>query len=90
MQTDFNAAIINETAFKAYSGEGSIIGKNLICDGDYKIIGIVRDFNFRSLHHPIQPLVILRTENAGNIFIKVSNNQVSEVIEILKGKMGQI
>jgi putative ABC transport system permease protein len=89
MQTDFNAAIINETAFKTYSGNGSIIGKNLICDGDYKIIGIVRDFNFRSLHHPVQPLVILRTENAGNIFIKVSNNQVSEVIEILKDKWGK-
>lgn len=86
MQTDFNAAIINETAFKTYSGEGSIIGKNLLCDGDYKIIGIVKDFNFRSLHHPVQPLVLLRTENAGNIFIKVSNNQVSEVIEILKEK----
>lgn len=86
MQTDFDAAIINETALKAYSGEGSVIGKNLIVDGNYKIIGIVRDFNFRSLHHPIQPLVLIRTENAGNIFIRISNNQVSEVVEIVEEK----
>jgi putative ABC transport system permease protein len=84
-QTDFDAAIINETALKEYSGKGSMIDKNIIVgDRNYTVIGIVKDFNFRSLHYPIQPLVITRIDNFGNVFIKVKNDQIQSAQKILQ------
>jgi len=81
-QSDFKAAVLNEAALKKYAGEESIIGKEVIVDGNYKVIGVVKDFNFRSLHHSIQPLVMTRIENFGNVFVKIRKNQTAEVIEI--------
>jgi putative ABC transport system permease protein len=84
-QTDFDAAIINETALKEYSGKGSMIDKNIIVgDRKYTVIGIAKDFNFRSLHYPIQPLVITRIDNFGNVFIKVKNDQIQSALKILQ------
>jgi len=81
-QSDFNAVVLNEAALKKYAGEESIIGKEVIVNGNYKVIGAVKDFNFRSLHHNIQPLVMTRIENFGNVFVKIRKNQTPEVIEI--------
>ncbi len=84
-QTDFDAAILNESAVKVYTGNGSLVGTNVIVgEKTYKVIGIVNDFNFRSLHHKIEPLVITRIENLGDVFIKVRNAQVSEVLSTIQ------
>lgn len=84
-ETDFDAALLNETAFKKYMGKGSMIDKNLIVgDRTYTVIGIVKDFNFRSLHHPIQPLVMTRIDNFGNVFIKIKNDQIQSAEKILQ------
>ena len=84
-KADFDAAVLNESAVKEYPGKGSLIGKNVIVgDKTYHIIGIVRDFNFRSLRHPIEPLVITRAENTGNICVKIRNSQIPEAIGIIQ------
>lgn len=86
-QTDYESALINETAANEYKGKGSLIGKKVLIDGStYNIIGIVKDFNFRSLYHEIQPLVITPVENQGNVFIKVQNNQIPQVIDIVQNQ----
>lgn len=85
-KTDFDAAILNETALMEYKGQGSMMDKDVIIeDKKLQIIGIVKDFNFRSLHHPIQPLVITRVENFGNVFIKIRNNNIPEVAKVVAG-----
>ena len=84
-QTDFDAVILNESAVKEYTGSGSLVGTNLIIgEKIYQVIGIVNDFNFRSLHHKIEPLVMTRIENFGNIFVKVRNKQIPEVLATIK------
>ena len=84
-QTDFDAAILNESAVKEYTGSGSLVGTNVIVgDKTYQVVGIVNDFNFRSLHNKIEPLVITRIENFGNIFVKVRNAQVPEVLSTIQ------
>lgn len=83
-ETDFQTAIINESALKEYRGEGSMVNKDLyIGNNKFTVIGIVKDFNFRSLHHPLQPLVITRVENFGNISIRVKNDRIAEADGIL-------
>ncbi len=56
--TDTVGYVINESAWKM-TGYKNPIGKPLIYFGHRgKIIGVVKDFHFRSLHDPIQPLVL--------------------------------
>ena len=59
---DSSNIIINQEAAVAL-GLKNPIGKNItISDGDskgnYKIIGVVKDFNFQSLHEKISPMII--------------------------------
>ncbi len=84
-ETDFNAAILNETALREYRGEGSMVDKDVfISNKKYSVIGIVKDFNFRTLHHPIQPLVITHIDNSGNVSIRVKNDRITEAAGILQ------
>lgn len=52
--------IVNQSAANAIGGQ--VIGKTLNMSGGGalpgKIIGVVRDFHFRSLHHTIEPMVL--------------------------------
>ena len=48
--TDFDAVLLNETAIKKYTGKGSLLNKTVfINQNKYTVIGVVKDFNFRSL-----------------------------------------
>ena len=84
-QTDADAIVLNETAEKDYTGQGSLIGKTVILGNhNYRVIGIVKDFNFRSLHHKIEPLVITRAENSGIACVKIKNAQIQAALSIIK------
>lgn len=52
--TNFMPVVINETAEKLLGFEDPI-GQRI---GDNVIVGVVKDFHFRSLHYPIEPLVM--------------------------------
>ncbi len=60
-----HSVILNEQAVRYFEYEGSyedIIGQNFItgvAEHDLRIVGIVKDFHYNSLHNPIAPLVIL-------------------------------
>jgi putative ABC transport system permease protein len=60
----FGSFIINETAFKSLQWNPEGDQKIMTWYGDSpgtikgKVIGIVKDFNFHSLHHKVEPLVI--------------------------------
>ncbi|HXB10189.1 MAG TPA: ABC transporter permease [Puia sp.] len=61
--TDSSAVIINETV-AAMLGPGDPIGKNIYRDlgngsmGAQPIIGVVKNFNYESMHQPIGPLIM--------------------------------
>ena len=54
----FGSIIINEAMAKEY-GWNDPIGKRIGGKYEQQVIGVVRDFNFESLHTPIQPLVLV-------------------------------
>ncbi len=72
---------INETAYK-YFGWDNL--KNKIYNngriGGYKVIAVVNDFNFTSMHKAIEPLAILFTDNTSILYMNV---------RIAKGSTGQ-
>jgi putative ABC transport system permease protein len=44
----------------------------------FQIIGILKDFNYRSIHNPIEPLVILNRDVSDYFYIKVNDNRIAE------------
>jgi len=53
-----NSMIVNEKLVKEY-GWSDPIGKKLPGRYSQQIIGVVKDFNYESLHSPVQPLVLV-------------------------------
>jgi len=67
--TDTAGVILNETAARTigWSVDESILDKRIKnWSGTYKVIGVVRDFNFWSLHTPIEPFAIFHAESKPN------------------------
>ncbi len=58
LKSDIGSAILNEAAVKAFGLEHPLDAEFKEPSGIIKITGVVRDFNFESLHNTIRPLVI--------------------------------
>jgi putative ABC transport system permease protein len=88
--TDSSAIIINEAAANAFGFKDKSIGQNITwMKGDkgekvnYRVIGVVKDFHFKSLHEPITPLFMVLNPESGLIF-KVRTGDVSGLLTTMK------
>jgi len=74
--------IFNEAAIKSM-GLKDPIGKTVKCFGkEHRVIGIVENFNFASLHKNVTPFLFkLRPEYAKTIMVKVQNGTERETID---------
>lgn len=85
--TDSSAYLINETLAKQL-GWDDLSGKYLKRNGKHKIIGVVKDFHFSSLHKKIEPLLI--TINPWDYYyqlsVKTAPENTSEIIASLEEK----
>lgn len=85
--TDSNAVIINETTAKIL-GYPDPIGKNIYYSGDgsggsivpLQIIGVVRNFNFESLHHNVGPLCFRLGKSTGIASFKVNTTNIKDLV----------
>ncbi|HTD41069.1 MAG TPA: ABC transporter permease [Mucilaginibacter sp.] len=78
--------LINETALKRI-GYKDPIGRSFTMWGKKgKIVGILKDFHFNSLHNPIYPLIVrLREkEDFGNMLIRTKSGQTKEAIATIE------
>ena len=64
------SAIVNEAFVKKFN-LGDAIGKKLPGRFDQHIIGVVQDFNYESLHTPVEPLMM--TLKADSVFRRTEN-----------------
>lgn len=92
--------IINETAVKAFGWDSpdEAVGKRLmrptgIDTGQYHkgtIVGVVKDFNFKSLHQTIEPLLFFMNPNSLNyINIKLKTADISNTMGHIKEKWAE-
>jgi len=88
--TDSFALIINEAAVKALGFDDPLSKRVYTQLGDevvdpHPIIGVVKDFNFQSLHQNIKPLVI---QFAGfrppKLSVRISGNQISSTLTYIE------
>jgi heme/copper-type cytochrome/quinol oxidase subunit 2 len=79
--TDVSNYVVNEAAVKAM-GMDSPLGKRFSYEGrEGNIIGVIKDYHSRSLHHQIGPLVM--TFNPGwydTLMIKIKPDNISQTI----------
>ena len=83
--TDWDqAAIINETMRRRLGWDAPssavdrqlVVGENLVLT----VVGVVEDFHLRSLHHEVEPLMILPGTRLGHISIRFSSKNVSDAV----------
>jgi putative ABC transport system permease protein len=88
--TDSSAAILNEAAANALGWREESIGHNIIRTDNrgkksvYHVIGIVKDFHFRSLHERISPLVMVLAPDAGTLIVKLKTKDIAGLTTTLK------
>lgn len=90
-KTDSSAVIINETAAKVL-GYADPIGKNIYTFDDaghstaYPIVGVVKNFNYETLHNEVKPLMFILQRSTGLASFKVSTNNIHSLINDVKNK----
>ena len=85
---DSTGAILNEAAVRAL-GWDKPVGRTIskIDNGvkqSWHVIGVVKDFHFRSLHELITPVVMVMGQDNGTTIVKVKTADVAGVLESTK------
>jgi putative ABC transport system permease protein len=92
--TDSNAVILNETAVKTLGLQQKAIGSNIYRTSKakketYTVIGVVKDFHFRSLHEQISPLLMVYAQDNGNLIMKLTTKDASAFVAELQKRFTQ-
>ena len=94
-----NAFVINEAAatkFGITDPQGVKIEMEGVVSGESKkgeLIGIVKDFHLRSLHNPVEPLILTvspETYYIDNIVVKLSTGNISGTLNVLESQLKEI
>ena len=84
--------ILNETAAKEFNIHQPVLGQRFTWGADTgKVIAIVKDFHFKSLHEKIGPMVILNNNEAGGsyFFIKTAPGNTQKAIKAVSDVWAQ-
>lgn len=89
--TDSSGIIINE-AFAKLIGFRDAINKPLYSSNEitskdftkYHVIGVVKDFNFNSLHDEVTPLVFLLSPQNGSIAFRINTSHINDLISSIQ------
>ncbi len=90
--TDSTGIIINETAAKTFGWGNNALGHTITHSNNegekvtYRVIGIVKDFHFKSLHERISPLVMVLGNNSGAVIAKVKTKDISGLLAGLQNQ----
>ncbi len=95
---DTGAVIINETAMMAMGWEEAPIGRRIDYDIDLegnagrpmKVIGVVKDFHFRSLHNPVEPLILFIAQfPPSRISVRINPGKTRESLDFIGKKWNE-
>jgi putative ABC transport system permease protein len=87
--TDYNALIINESAYKKL-GWKSLDGKNVglfTKDNRKEVIGVVNDINIKSLQYPVEPIIYQYGRHhmyPGSITVRLNPDRKDESVDFIK------
>jgi putative ABC transport system permease protein len=81
-----HAYILNETAVRELGWENPVGQPFRVWDEEMgQVVGVVKDFNFRSLHQKIDPLVLdMKPEWSGTAIIRVAPGDLRTVLQLIE------
>jgi len=85
--TDSSGVVINQAMVEELGWSGtSPIGKTIVRSGqqEFKVLGVVADFNYASAKQKIAPLMMMLGNNYGGIVIKINTSSVNGFLSDLK------
>jgi len=97
-----NEFLVNETAVRALGWEESPLGQELLLTGVDEmrlygkseipgtVVGVLKDFQFRSAHHPMQPLLVHQTYWVSDLHLRVRAENFSETLAFLKATWEEV
>jgi putative ABC transport system permease protein len=90
-----DAFIINEAAAKLFDWKSAVNEKVIWYDDEItregKVIGVVEDFHFQSLHKNIAPLIIKITPSQLNyLLVKINTNELTETNFFIQSKFKEM
>ena len=89
--TDSLGLVLNETAVKLL-GFKDPLKEELYNTDDlnrplaYRVVGVVIDFNFSSMHNKVGPLIMQLSKSAGSIALRVNGRNLPSLIDNVKAK----
>ncbi len=95
---DEEAIIVNETAVKVYGWGDNPLGKKVQrgfnLEGDegrmLKVIGVIKDYHFKSLHNAVQPQMLLPVDFPKyHLSVKTTGENIGETIGFIEDKWNE-
>ncbi|MEM1320579.1 MAG: ABC transporter permease [Bacteroidota bacterium] len=82
--------VLNETAVESMNWDSpeEAIGQNMVLEGkEGKVIGVVKDYNFQSLHTAIEPLILEVRPGAFGFFgVRLENSNIPETLAFIESQ----
>lgn len=85
--TDSSGVVINQAMVRELGWSNTNpIGKTIVRSGQkqFKILGVVADFNYASAKHEVAPLMMMLGNNSGGLVIKINTSNVKDFLADLK------
>lgn len=88
---DTTAYLINETAVRDFGWTPEqAIGKRIRRAKGARIVGVVKDFNYKSLHGKVEPLMMQLTTYPGRLSIRLQDSDVPATVERVQQKWHEL
>jgi putative ABC transport system permease protein len=91
LASDSTGVILNETAVRTLGWEKDPLGRRLTDfvnnEGDkmtYRVIGVVKDFHFKSFHERISPLIMIQGHHTGSLIVKARTPDMAGLLAAMK------
>ncbi len=78
LSTDSATLIINERA-REMMGLENPVGQTITAYGEHRIVGVVDNFNFKSIHSEIEPLVIFRLFRPNRVYVRFDPKEEANI-----------
>jgi putative ABC transport system permease protein len=86
--SDSSGVVINEAAVRdlGWKDNKAAIDKTIISSGQhsYRVIGVVRDFNYASVKQRIVPVMMMLRHNNGTLMVKIKTVDISSLLSTVK------
>lgn len=88
---DTTAFLINETGVKDFGWTAEeAIGKKVQMQYLGKIIGVMKDFNYRSLHMKVEPIMFVLTKGVSRLSLRLDENDIPATVARVQQRWNEL